>query len=110
MKLRLVAVLAAAISLSACTDADWSHTMSFIGVDDTTQPAPRPVARRAMPAAPVATAAPAQTAQVAGANPFCASVAKQDSERNAFDAATQQGVFVRSYQQCVTIFGNVAPE
>ena len=107
MKLRLVAVLAAAVSLSACTDADWSHTMSFIGVDDTTQPAPRPVARRAMPAA---TAAPAQTAQVAGANPFCASVAKQDSERNVFDAATQQGVFVRSYQQCVTIFGNVAPE
>ena len=112
MKLRLVAVLAAAVSLSACTDADWSHTMSFIGVDDTTQrrPAPRPVARRAMPAAPVATAAPAQTAQVAGPNPFCASVAKQDSERNAFDAATQQGVFVRSYQQCVTIFGNGAPE
>lgn len=111
MKLRLVAVLAAAVSLSACTDADWSHTMSFIGVDDTTQrqAAPRPVARRAVPA-PAATAAPAQTAQVAGANPFCASVAKQDSERNAFDAATQQGVFVRSYQQCVTIFGNVAPE
>ena len=108
MKLRLVAVLAAAVSLSACTDTDWSHTMSFIGVDDTTQarPAPRPVARRAAPA-PVA---PAQTAQVAGGNPFCASVARQDSERNVFDAATQQGVFVRSYQQCVTIFGNTAPE
>jgi len=108
MKLRFIAVLAAAISLSACTDADWSHTMSFIGVDDTTQaaPAPRPVARRVAPIA----AAPAQPAQVAGVNPFCASVAKQDSERNAFDAATQQGVFVRSYQQCVTIFGNGAPE
>ena len=108
MKLRLAAALAVAISLSACTDANWSHTMSFIGVDDTSQagPAPRPVARRAVPAP----AAPAQTAQVAGANPFCASVAKQDSERNAFDAATQQGVFVRSYQQCVTIFGNTAPE
>jgi hypothetical protein len=106
MKLRLIAAFAAAISLGACTDTDWSHTMSFVGVDDTSQaePAPRPVAQ----AAPVAP--PAQTAQVAGVNPFCASVAKQDSERNAFDAATQQGVFVRSYQQCVTIFGNVAPE
>ncbi len=99
MKLRLVTALAAAVSLSACTDADWSHTMSFIGVDDTTQPAPRPVAMRAMPAAPVATAPPAQTAQVAGANPFCPSVAKQDSERNAFHASTQQGGFVRTYQQ-----------
>jgi hypothetical protein len=108
MKLSLIAVLAAAVSLSACTDTDWSHTMSFIGVDDTSQaePAPRPVAARVAPA-PVA---PAQTTQVAGANPFCASVAKQDSERNAFDAATQQGVFVRSYQQCVTVFGNVTPE
>jgi len=107
MKLRHIAALAAAVSLSACTDADWSQTMSFVGVDDTSQaePAPRPVARVA--AAP---AAPARTTQVAGANPFCASVAKNDSERNDFDAATQQGVFVRSYQQCVTIFGGVTPE
>jgi len=107
MKLRHIAALAAAVSLSACTDADWSQTMSFVGVDDTSQaePAPQPVARVA--AAP---AAPARTTQAAGANPFCASVAKDDSERNAFDAATQQGVFVRSYQQCVAIFGNVTPE
>ena len=108
MNLRLIAALAAAISLSACTDTDWSHTMSFVGLDDAPQaeePAPRPVAQ----AAP-APAAPAQTVAAGGTNPFCASVAKQDSERNAFDAATQQGVFVRSYQQCVTIFGNVTPE
>ena len=69
------------------------------------EPAPRPVAQ----AAP-APAAPARTVAAAGTNPFCASVAKQDSERNDFDAATQQGVFVRSYQQCVTIFGNATPE
>jgi hypothetical protein len=107
MKLRLIAALAAAISLSACTDADWSHSMSFVGLDDqaAAEPAPQPVAQTAP-----APTAPAQTAQVAGANSFCSSVAKQDSERNAFDAATQQGVFVRSYQQCVTIFGNAAPE
>jgi hypothetical protein len=107
MKLRLITALAAALALSACTDADWSHTMNFVGIDDTSQaaPAPRPVAQ----AKPVP-AAPAQTAQAGGVNPFCASVAKQDSERNAFDAATQQGVFVRSYQQCVVVFGNVTPE
>ncbi len=107
MNLRLIAALAAAISLSACTDTDWSHTMSFVGFDDAPQaePAPRPVAQAAP--APVA---PARTVAAGGANPFCASVAKQDSERNDFDAATQQGVFVRSYQQCVTIFGNTTPE
>ena len=110
MKLFPAAVIAAALLLSACTDADWSHTMNFIGVPDTTQrpqpnSRPRPVART-MPAPP----APLQAARPAGPNPFCASVAKQDSESNAFDAATQQSVFVRSYQQCVTIFGNTAPQ
>ena len=116
MKLFPAAALAATLLLSACTDADWAHTMNFIGVPDTTQrptPPPRPMART-MPA-PVAanSGAATQTAQAApaaGPSPFCASVAKQDSERNAFDAATQQSVFVRSYQQCVTIFGNTAPE
>jgi hypothetical protein len=108
MNLRLIAALAAAISLSACSDTDWSHTMNFVGLDDAPQaePAPQPVVAQAAPA-PVA---PAQAVAAGGTNPFCASVAKQDSERNAFDAATQQGVFVRSYQQCVTIFGNTAPE
>ena len=108
MKLFPAAAIAAALLLSACTDRDWSHTMNFIGIPDTTQrpkPKPMPVART-MPAP----AAPAQAARPAGLNPFCASVAKQDSESNAFDAATQQSVFVRSYQQCVTIFGNTAPQ
>jgi len=116
MKLFPAAAIAAALLLSACTDADWAHTMNFIGVPDTTQrPAPQPRAAARVRPAPAAansgmTAQTAQAAPAAGPNPFCASVAKQDSERNAFDAATQQGVFVRSYQQCVTIFGNTAPE
>ncbi len=103
MKLPIFAALAATIALSACTDANWSHTMSFIGLDESGKAAPkaRPVARtRPVPAVP------AQTAQAAGPNEFCTSVARQDAESNEFDAATQQGVFVRSYQQCVTIFGN----
>jgi hypothetical protein len=111
MKLRIAAVLATAFALGACTDADWSHNMSFIGLDDQpaaeagSQPAARTAA--ATPAAPVALP---QGAQPAGLNPFCAAVAKQDSESNDFDATTQQGVFVRSYQQCVTIFGNAGPQ
>ena len=109
MKIRLALALAAASLLSACTDADWSHGMSFIGFEDSghATPAPRPVAQTAPRL--VAPAAPAQTAQANGVNPFCASVARQDADGHGFDAATQQGMFVRSYQQCVTVFGNVAP-
>jgi hypothetical protein len=112
MKLRIAAVLVTAFALSACTDADWSHNMSFIGLDDSdqaaAQPAPQPVAQVTPP--PGAQPAPAQTAQAMTPNPFCSAVAKQDAERNDFDATTQQGVYVRSYQQCVAIFGNAGPQ
>ena len=113
LKIRLALALAAASVLSACTDADWSRNMSFVGLDDsagkTAEPAaevapPQPAAQAAL--RPVAQAAPAQTAQ-AGVNPFCAAVARQDADGHGFDAATQQGMFVRNYQQCVTVFGNV---
>jgi hypothetical protein len=107
MKIRLAVALAATFALSACSDSDWSHGMSFVGLDDN-EPTPAIVK-----AAPVAAQAPAQTAQAtppAGNNAFCAAVARQDSERNAFDAPTQQGVFTRSFQQCMTIFGNASPQ
>ena len=68
------------------------------------QTAPRPMAQTAQ------SAAPAQTARAGGANPFCAAVARQDADGHGFDAPTQQGIFVRSYQQCVTVFGNVAEQ
>jgi len=114
MKLRIAAVLATAFALSACSDADWSQSMSFVGLDDSDQAAPQPVAQAApQPVAQLARppgAQPAQTAQAMTPNPFCSAVAKQDSEGNDFDAATQQGVFVRSYTQCVTIFGNATPQ
>ena len=108
MKIRFAFALAACCALCGCTDADWLHVMNFVGLDDTrpmaSRPAPKPVARTVpRPVAPAA-----QTAQVNGVNPFCASVARQDSENNGFDAQTQQSVFVRSYQQCVSVFGNTA--
>ena len=107
MKLRLAIALAAAFALSACSDSDWSRGMSFVGLDDNE---PALVAAQA---APVVAQVPAQTAQAApapGNNAFCAAVARQDSERNPFDAPTQQGVFTRSFQQCMTIFGNASPQ
>lgn len=109
MKIRLALALAATFALSACSDSDWSRGMSFVGLDDN-QPA-RAVAKAAP--APVAAQAPAQTARAAqptGNNAFCAAVARQDSERNPFDAPTQQGVFTRSFQQCMMIFGSASPQ
>ena len=108
MNFRHASALAAAFILSACTDADWSHGMSFIGLDDAT-PATmaRPAAPRPLAKAAPRPVAPAQTAQVNGPNSFCAAVARQDTEGHGFDAQTQQSVYVRSYQQCVTVFGNV---
>ena len=101
MKIRLALALAASFALSACSDADWSRSMSFMGSDDT---------ENAEPAPPVVAQAAPAPAQTGGGNAFCAAVARQDSERNAFDAATQQGIFTRSFQQCVTIFGNASPQ
>lgn len=115
MNLRLAAAFIAALALSACSDADWSQTMNSVGLGDSGEPEPIADAATAAPVAapaPVATAgaAPAQTAQAEPNNAFCLAVARQDSERNAFDAETQQGVFTRSYRQCLTIFGAGTPQ
>lgn len=107
MKIRLALALAASFALTACSDSDWSRGMSFVGLDD--NEAATPVAAAQPAPAPM----PAQTAQAApaaGNNAFCAAVARQDSERSPFDAPTQQGVFTRSFQQCMTIFGSATPQ
>jgi len=100
---RIAVCLAAALLLSACSDQDWSHALTYVGVHDSnTAPAqPRPVARTTP--APVQAAA----AQAPQPNQFCESVASQDAQTNDFDPPTQRRVFVQSYQQCVTIFGDV---
>ena len=106
MTLRLAAALIAALALSACTDADWSRSMNSVGLGDSDTPEG---VSDVTP--PVPMAAPAQTAQAEqSGNAFCLAVARQDSERNAFDAETQQGVFTRNYRQCLTIFGAGTPQ
>ena len=108
MNPRIVICIAAALLLSACSDQDWSHALTFVGVGGSkAAPAqPRPVAqsRPMAQAAPAPAQAPAQ--QAAPPNQFCESVASQDAQGNDFDPATQQRVFVQSYQQCVAVFGN----
>ena len=105
MNPRIAISIAAALLLSACSDQDWSHALTFVGVGGSkAAPAqPRPVAQ----SRPMAQAAPAQAPaqQAAPPNQFCESVASQDAQGNDFDPATQQRVFVQSYQQCVAVFG-----
>lgn len=115
---RIAAFLAAALFLSACTDQDWNHALTYAGLgpheNQAAPPAasPRPMAQpQSMSAAPV-TAEAAPAAMPEGAQPqpnaFCEAVASQDATRNDFDAPTQQRVFVQSYRQCVTVFGDMA--
>jgi hypothetical protein len=111
MKIRTIAALAAALLLSACSDQDWDHALSYTGMGGAhDEAAAEPAATTAQPTPMTAQAAPA-SAQVAASgttaqpNAFCESVASQDAGGNDFDPATQKRVFIQSYQQCVAIFG-----
>ena len=111
MKIHIAAFLAAACLLSGCSDQDWNHALTFTGLSHgeaspeaqpaASAPAPMPRTAQAAPASVVAVDAPPAP------NAFCESVAVQDSQRNDFDPATQRRVLVRSYQQCVAVFGDV---
>ena len=82
------------MALSGCTDSDWDHAMTYSGLGEqaaAADPVPPP-ARAPVPA-------PASNAS------FCESVAKQAATRDGFDAATQQRMFQRSFEQCVAMFG-----
>ena len=129
MTYRPILIALACLALSACTDADWSRTMNFIGVSEGSG-APPPAGARTMQSKPM----PAGTSTVGtvaagtmvaprtaeamsrpapgarpGVNPFCEAVARQDSQDNDFDPPTQQRVFAQSYGQCLRIFGNAKP-
>lgn len=87
------------LALSGCSSADWDHAMTYAGFGEEQAVAIAPAAPRPAPV-PVAAAAPDTG--------FCQAVAKQDSSQNAFDDATRQRVFQRSFQQCMTLFGSPA--
>lgn len=101
MAFRIALLLAAALVLAGCTDADWDRAASFAGLDDA---APQDAAAAPVPAPiPSAPARPVVTAT--GDDPFCHGVATHDSTAGAFDAPTQSRVFAQSYSQCLAIFG-----
>jgi hypothetical protein len=113
---RVAAFLAAALFLSACSDQDWNHALTYAGLGGSRENAAiQPAAAAAPPPTSVAQSAPAPV-QAAPApvpegaqpqpNAFCGAVASQDATGNDFDPPTQQRVFVQSYRQCVAVFGD----
>jgi hypothetical protein len=98
MQLRTVFVILALFTLGGCTDADYEHGLSYVGLNDSEPGAP--IQRE--PAPVIATGLPDPV--TSSPDPFCQSVAQQDATSNAFDPATQRRVFGRSYAQCVALF------
>lgn len=98
MALRIALLLAAALVLAGCTDADWDQAASFAGLDDAAPQDSAPV--------PVPVPAPRPVVTASGDDPFCHGVAAHDSTAGAFDAPTQAHVFAQSYSQCLAIFGS----
>lgn len=94
--MRKTALLLSCLLLAGCTDADWSDTLTGLGLDDA--PAPQQVA---MPAPP-----PPGPLEQRPENPdgFCQAVAHQDADGNDFDAPTRQRVFQARLAQCQAMF------
>ena len=85
---RAFAVLFMAGLLAGCTDADWDHTFSYVGLDSS-KPAPPPQVTAATTPAPVDT--------------WCVEVAKSEqveAAEDGFDAATQQHRAQVAFEQC----------
>ena len=70
--------------------------------------AEKPPVRPASPKAVAEATVPGAQNQPSSAKPnsFCEAVAEQDAQGNDFDAATQKRVLIKSYRQCVAIFGS----
>jgi hypothetical protein len=89
--------------LTGCTDADYEKGLGYFGLNEV-GPAPQ----EAPPHYAGEIISAPQRQIVEGKNPFCESAAKQDATANAFDQATKQRIFTRSYRQCVTMFGGIS--
>ena len=109
MKIHIAICLAAASLLSACSEQDWNHALTYTGLGGSHEEAvAAPPAQAGTPApVTVVTAAPIPEGAQPQPNAFCESVAAGDAKGNDFDPPTQQRVFVQSYRQCVAVFGDV---
>ncbi len=98
--MRVLVLLFALPLLAGCGAMDWDYLTSFGSSKRAEADAP------AAPPARIAQTAPAGAQPAPPApDPFCLGVAKQDATTGGFDAATQGKVAIRSYQQCVGLYG-----
>ena len=95
-------LIAVALLLCGCTDADWDHLASFdspVSETRVAQPAPESPTSVAEVQTPVEQTAP-QT------DVWCQQVAQDAltrAARNGFDSATQQSMVKSSYSQCAAL-------
>ena len=92
---RVAAVAILACVLGGCTDANWDHTLSYVGMgEEPAQPGPAPATTTTAP--PTATPAPQS-------DPWCDAAgraAAQESREQGFDEATQRRQAESARLQC----------
>ncbi|MDE1938158.1 MAG: hypothetical protein KGI68_03975 [Alphaproteobacteria bacterium] len=109
MKMRIVGIVIAGLLLSGCTDADWNHTMNYVGLGQPEQSAPDTLAPQPTATADnAATPAPAVSKSEAWCREVAASAA-QTAAGNGFDLATQKYRATTMYKQCMEFSDSNAP-
>lgn len=92
---RVAAVAILACALAGCTDADWDHTLSYVGMnqsqDQAAAPQANPAAQSPAPAAAVAEDDWCVTASKA---------AEREAREEGFDIATQRNRAATTLRQC----------
>ncbi|MBU6296669.1 MAG: hypothetical protein KGJ79_01175 [Alphaproteobacteria bacterium] len=111
MNIRIIGAAVAGLLLSSCTDADWNHTMNYVGLGQPEQSAS--VAQQATEDTGTAPASDAATAPtVSKSEAWCRDVAAsaaQSAASNGFDLATQKYRATTMYKQCMEFSGSNAP-
>lgn len=104
---RLAIVLAAAVFLAGCTDADWDHALAYAGLGSDKAAQTSAAASAATPAGEATPPAP----QTAAADGWCTEVAKAaeaEAAGQGFDKQTQKNRAQAAFQQCAHGQGVVA--
>jgi hypothetical protein len=104
--MRVLTLMALLPLLAGCSNGTWDYLTHF-GSDPGQASKPEPRAATQVPPNQTASAAPAgaQPGQAQPPDPFCLAVAREDASENGFDSATEGRMAVRSYTQCIQIFG-----
>jgi hypothetical protein len=103
--LTISALIALLPLLAGCSAGDWDYLTHFGSDSKAEAPAAQPRIAEARPQPAPAAPAGAQPGQAQPPDPFCLAVAREDATGGGFDTATENRVALRSYQQCIQLFG-----